>query len=173
MLRIVTGPYHPDLENALVEEIRRCKATDPFLPVAIVVPSNLLSARLRERLVLVEGLALLNVHFLTFHQLAVRLYEERQRYPASPTDSAPVELAPDFFFQYLLRQIGLRNMPGLAALDLAHLPPGGLTALWSTIRDLKDSAIDPDVAQRAVAEGVFEAELEDRKEQIIELTVEP
>ena len=38
MLRLVTGPFHPVLNRALVEDIRSHKAGDPFLPLAVIAP---------------------------------------------------------------------------------------------------------------------------------------
>ena len=66
MLHIVTGPFHPDLESALVEEVTRLKATDPLVPLAIVVPSAPLRQRLKRLLCIEHRTPLLDVHFLTF-----------------------------------------------------------------------------------------------------------
>jgi ATP-dependent helicase/nuclease subunit B len=163
MLRITTGPFHPDLESALVEDVRRLRHDDPFGPAAIIVPSAHLLSRVRELLVLEAGLPLLNVHFLTFHQLALRLRDERhtnaRAESATKDDPFPhLDLVEDFFFQCLLGQITTRDVPQTAALRLATASPGGQAALWTTIRDLKDSAIDPAVASRALAEGLFDAD---------------
>ena len=48
MLRIVTGPFHPALDRALVEDIRSCKTDDPFAPLAIIVPSASLVEHLKH-----------------------------------------------------------------------------------------------------------------------------
>ena len=66
MLKIVTGHYHPDLEQALVEEVRSLKSTDQFAPLAIVVPSDSLKRRLKQLLCIEQQLALLDVHVFTF-----------------------------------------------------------------------------------------------------------
>ena len=55
MLRIVTGSFHPDLEQALVEEVRSLKSSDP------------LKRRIKQFLCIERGLALLDAHVLTFH----------------------------------------------------------------------------------------------------------
>ena len=77
MLRVRTGPFHPTLESSLVDDVRRLKASDPLAPIALVVPSQLLIDRLRRLFALDARLPLLNVHFLTFHQLVLKLTAER------------------------------------------------------------------------------------------------
>ncbi|MEK6525266.1 MAG: hypothetical protein AABZ22_00180, partial [Nitrospirota bacterium] len=77
MLRVVTGPFHPDLELALVEEVRQLKAADPLAPLAVVVPSDPLRHRVKWLLCIEQKLALLDVRVLTFHQLALHLYNEQ------------------------------------------------------------------------------------------------
>ncbi|WP_447975502.1 PD-(D/E)XK nuclease family protein [Nitrospira sp. Kam-Ns4a] len=155
MLRIVTGSFY-GLEPALVDEVWRLKAADPLVPLAIVVPSQPLRSWLRERLVLGHGLSLLNVHFLTFHQLALRLDDERQA--GAPEGHGRLTVASDLFFERLLKEIGRRGLPGAEALRLESLPPGGWAALWATLRDLKDAGVDPATALAAVAEGQFGVE---------------
>lgn len=71
MLSVVSGPFHPDLEQAFLEALRARKG-----PVAIVAPSRRLADRL-QRLACVEGgLALLDAHFHTFYSLAMAMVEE-------------------------------------------------------------------------------------------------
>lgn len=164
MLRVVTGPFHPDLESALVQELTRFKADDSLAPLAVVVPSSSLRDRTLELLTLDRRLCLLNVHVLTFHQLALHLYEEaigREDRGGGSEAAAPclrMELVGDLFFTHLLRLIGTRDLPDLAPLRLGFLPPGGWASLWATIRDLKDAGVDPSAALRAVFEGQFEAD---------------
>ncbi len=158
MLRVVTGRFHPDLELALVEEIRQLKTADPLSPLAIVVPSSLLVSRLREMLVLDQGLALLNLYVLTFHQFALRLVEKWAPPPRPGSSGERIEVVRDLFFEHLLGQIAKRNPPGCAALRLADLPPGAWAALWATLSDLRDASLDPAVVLKAVAEGMFDRE---------------
>ena len=76
MLRLVTGPFHPVLDRALVEDIRSHKTGDPFAPLAVIAPSASLVERLKQLLTGHEPHAFLNIHFLTFHQLALRLRDD-------------------------------------------------------------------------------------------------
>lgn len=158
MLRIVTGPFHPDLEQALANEIRQHKAADPLAPLAIVVPSALLVSHLRELLVLEQALPLLNVHFLTFHQFTLRLYEEQWVLQGDEIQTRPLKLVPDLFFEYALSRMARIELPGSKALRLPSLVPGAWTALWATVRDLKDASVDPDTALRGVVEDLFGSE---------------
>lgn len=159
MLDVVTGPFHPDLEHALAEDIRRLKLSDPFAPLAIVVPSDSLRSRLKWFLCREQAFSLFNVHFLTFHQLSLRLYEEQQICMNAEGDLPPqIELAQDLFFEHLLGQIAHRKLPGLDALRLSSLMPGAWAALWTAIRDLKEAMVDPALALRGVDEGLFDPE---------------
>jgi ATP-dependent helicase/nuclease subunit B len=156
MLRIVTGLYHPDLEAALVEEIRSLKTSDPFAPLAIVVPSAPLKRRLKHLLCVEQRLALLDAHVLTFHQLALQLSNERQAARGDRGDAPGLEEVPDLFFERLLRSIARRQLAGLQGLDLSTLQPGAWPVLWTTVRDLKDATVDPAAVLRAAAEGLFD-----------------
>ncbi len=158
MLRIVTGPFHPDLELALVEEIRQLKTADAFAPLAIVVPSGSLQRRLKWLLCAEQQLALLDVHILTFHQLALHLYREQSALRRADDGHLRLELVQDLFFEQLLSRIARRGLPGLAGLELSNLSPGAWPALWATLRDLKDATMDPVVALRGIGEGLFEPE---------------
>jgi ATP-dependent helicase/nuclease subunit B len=157
MLRIVTGPFHPVLDRALVEDIRSCKTDDPFAQLAVIVPSASLVERLKLVLTRHEPRAFLNIHFLTFHQLALHLRDEF----ASTSVIAPepaLQLVDDFFFEQLVRQVIRRTLPGLEPLSRLPDSTGTWKSLWATVRDLKDAVVSPTTALKALAEGVFEEE---------------
>ena len=111
MLRLVTGPFHPTLEASLVDDLQSVKSHDPFAGVALVVPSDHLRRSLKRLLALTHGLSLLNVHILSFHQLALHLNRERlvRTEPSHQTQQVP--LVTDFFFEQLLQQLGKRKVP--------------------------------------------------------------
>jgi len=153
MLRIVTGPFHPTLEQALVEDVRSLKTADPYAPLAIVVPSSTLAAWLKRFLTVESHCPLLNVHILTFHQLALRLRDDLVR---AGRTLPRLQLVDDFYFEQLVRQVVQRKIPGLAPLERLPGSPGTWKGLWATVRDLKDAALSPDTALHAVAEGLFE-----------------
>ena len=155
MLRIVTGPFHPDLEHALVEEIRQLKAADPLAPLAVIVPSDPLRRRVKWLLCAEHQCALLDVHFLTFYQLGVCLIEEAEMEDPA---SAPASVRPEFFFKELVHHL-LRGQFGRngAWAGLVEMP-GAWSALWSTLKDLKDAAVDAERAQEAVAQTALDLE---------------
>jgi ATP-dependent helicase/nuclease subunit B len=153
MLRIVTGPFHPVLDHALVEDVRALKADAPFALLAIVVPSASLADRLKRFLAIDSRLPLLNLHVLTFHQFVLRLRDDLAR---SGQPIPPMQLVDDFFFEQLLRQVVNRRLPGLEAAAKLPPSPGTWKGLWATVRDLKDAVVDPAIALKAVAEGLFE-----------------
>ena len=130
MLRIVTGPFHPDLERAFIEDIGSLKAEDPLAACAILVPSTHLAARLRALLVLDSGLCLLNVHIFTFHQFALRLCAEAYGLTGDGEARLPLRLVDDLFGEHLLRKIGESPLSALAALRLHGRAPGTWAALW-------------------------------------------
>ncbi len=157
MLRIVTGPFHPALDRALAEDIRSCKTDDPFAPLAVIVPSVSLVEHLKQLLTRHEPRAFLNIHFLTFHQLALRLCDDLTSVSkASP--EPPLQLVDDFFFEQLVRQVVRRKLPGLEPLSRLPASPGTWKGLWATVRDLKDAVVAPTTAVKALTEGVFEQE---------------
>ncbi|CAI4031988.1 hypothetical protein DNFV4_02411 [Nitrospira tepida] len=156
MLRVCTGPFHPTLESALVEDVRRLKTGEPLAPLAIIVPSQLLIDRLRRLLVLDARLPLLNVHFLTFHQLVLKLTSERA---FDDSETRPPASVDDFCFEQLARHIVLeRPLSGMEPLEQLGTAAGTWAALWATLRDMKDGAVDPAAAIQAVREGQFDSE---------------
>ena len=114
MLRVITGRFHPHLESALLDHIQRAKALDPFAPLAVLVPSKPLADRIRRLLALEHGLALLNVHILTFHQLALRLVDEVREQPAA---TLPLQIVDDLFFEQLVRHLVRSRLSSLAPLQ--------------------------------------------------------
>lgn len=153
MLRVITGRFHPQLEAALVDDIRRIKRTDPFALLAVLVPSTTLLARLRHLLAIEQGFSLLNVHFLTFHQLALRLADEAR---IRADDAAFPRIVDDLFFEQLVRHLLRSRLSGLSPLQHIGHSSGTWGALWSTVRDLKDAGVDPAQALRGLSEGCFD-----------------
>src|SRR2546430_17618846 len=84
MLSVVTGPFHPDLETALVSEVRSLKQENPLAPLALIVPSKQLARRVKWLLGVEQGLAPLDVHFLTFHRPPEALFVEGPGNPPAP-----------------------------------------------------------------------------------------
>ena len=155
MLRIVTGPFHPALDRSLIEDIRSYKTRDPLAPLAVIVPSASLIEWLKLTLIQSAPHAFLNVHFLTFHQLALRLRDERV--PVSEAGPVPsLQLVDDFFFEHMVRQIVRREIPGLEHLLRLPASPGTWKGLWATVRDLKDAMVAPTTVLAALVEEVFD-----------------
>src|SRR5713226_4861153 len=145
MLTIVTGPFQPDLETALVSQVRALKQENPLAPLAIIVPSAQLARRVKWLLAIEQGLALLDVHVLTFYQLAVTLIEESRAEKPAPTDG--------ILREELLRSLVARGVPGTEAFrDWARMR-GLWGGLWATIQDLKEARVEPDTVLSALEEG--------------------
>ena len=150
MLRVVTGRFHPDLESALVDHLTRVKVTDPLASIGIFVPSKPLADRLRTLLAVEHRLSLLNLHILTFHQLALWLAGE-----VLPDGPLP-RVVDELFFEQLVRHIVRSKLSGQAPLQRIGQSFGTWGALWATIRDLKDAGVDPAQALQGLREGYFE-----------------
>lgn len=154
MLQVITGRFHPHLESALVAQILQAKSADPFVPLAVLVPSTPLLDRIKRFLALERQHPLLNVHLLTFHQLALRLAEEARHFQSI----APPRLVEPLFFERLVRYLVRNRLSALTALRHIGHSSGTWGALWSTIRDLNDAGVDPSAALRGLDEGCFEQE---------------
>jgi ATP-dependent helicase/nuclease subunit B len=152
MLRVITGRFHPTLESALVDHLTRAKATDPLAPLAIFVPSKSLADRIRTLLAIEQRTPLLNLHVLTFHQLALRLAGEVYATHALP------QVVDELFFERLVRHIVRSKLSSQAPLQRIGQSAGTWGALWATIRDLRDADVDPSQALQGLREGYFEEE---------------
>jgi ATP-dependent helicase/nuclease subunit B len=150
MLRVITGRFHPSLETSLVDHLTRAKATDPLAPIAIFVPSKPLADRVRTLLAVEQRLSLLNLHVLTFHQLALRLAGE------VPIDHSLPRVVDELFFEQLVRHIVRSKLSSQAPLQRIGQSTGTWGALWATMRDLKDADVDPAQVQQSLREGYFE-----------------
>src|SRR5437870_883260 len=146
MLSVVTGPFHPDLENALVAEVHSLKRDDPLRPLAVVVPSQQLARRAKWLLAVEQGHALLELHVLTFHQLAMTLIRE------TGGEALPAEVN-EFFREELLRYLVDRGVPGADAFRGRRGMQGLWTGLWATVEDLKEARVDPSAVLQALDEG--------------------
>jgi len=161
-MEIILGPFHPHLEDALVEEILRYKRDEPLSPLLVPVPSNSLRRRLKVLLAQERRLNLLNVHILTFHQLSLRLLEEKHGSGSQP-------LQDNALLEEILRQIIRRRLPGTEAFAGLDEKAGGCAALWQTLRDLKDGMVNPEIALEALRSDLFEEEAKERVERLFYL----
>src|SRR5438876_943802 len=146
MLSVVTGLFRPDLENALVSEVHSLKRDDPLRPIAIVVPSQQLARRVKRLLSVEQERTLLEVHVLTFHQLALIVLRE--------TGGEPLPaLVNGSFREELLRYLVDRGVPGADAFRERRGMQGLWTGLWATVQDLKEARVAPSAVLHALDEG--------------------
>src|SRR5512139_1324092 len=159
-MRAILGPFHPELENALVDEIRRFKTPDSMAPLLILIPSDFMRRRLKILLSRERGLSLLNVHLLTFHQLALQLHAK---------GGVTTDLKDDLFMEETLRQIIRARRRGAEPFAGIEDRAGGCAALWQTLRDLRDGMVDPALALAALGEGHFSQRTGERTAQLLAL----
>ncbi len=160
-MQTILEPFHPDLEGAFVNEILNFKQQDLLCPLLILTPSDLLRRRLKTLLAQERQMALLNVRFLTFHQLALQLEKEN--------DEMLLDLQSDLFFEEALRQMIRSRQRGAEPFAGLEERAGGCAALWQTLRDLRDSLVDPATALEALAEGHFSGRASERTSDLLEL----
>ncbi len=149
-MRVVLGPFHPDLEDALVDEILEHRKANLFSPLLILVPSDPLLHRLKILLARERQLNLLNLHIMTFHQLSRRLLEEDR-------GASDLRLRDDAFAEEALRQMIQTDFQWESVFSGIDAKEGGCAALWQTLRDLKDAKVDYRTAMDALAEGYLKS----------------
>ena len=150
MLHVVTGLFHPDLEQALASDLR--SVTTPLSsPCLVLVPSESLRTYLKWVFCIEKGLPLFNVHLLTFHQLAARLLEEQGRQVAARLRGE------SFFREWVHQRLRRRDADFTGLNELASMP-GGWAALWATLKDLKDARVDAGAALEAFGQSPFSAD---------------
>lgn len=162
MFTLLSGPFSPHLESALVETVQQCKAADSRTSLAIIVPSESLRRRVQWLLCAEHSSALFDVHFLTFHQFALHLHHERRALSPPEARVSSLDLVGDFFYEYLLAVLLERG--GKSVEPFSHLEgsSGIRQALWRSLRDLQEAQVEPSVALRAVEEGLFDEIAKDR-----------
>ena len=156
MFTLFSGLFHPHLESTLVETVQRMKAADPRTPFAIIVPSESLRRRLQWLLCVEKEYALFNVHFLTFHQFALRLDAERRVVSPAGAPVPSLELVGDLFYEYALSIILQQDRSAANLFALRAESSGLCPALWRTIQDLQEAQVEPSVVLRGLQEGLFE-----------------
>jgi ATP-dependent helicase/nuclease subunit B len=161
-MQIILGPFHPFLENALLDEIVRLKKADAMNPVLILVPSDALRRRIKVLFTRERRLALLNVQLLTFHQLCLRLNDE--------SGAGRPELRDDLFLEESLRQMIRTRRPGTEPFAGIEERVGGCAALWQTLRDLRDGLVQPDFALAALEDGQFANRPSERTAELLRLS---
>ena len=147
-MKIVLGPYHPQLEDALAEEVRARREQDPLAPLLLAVPSDALRRRVKVLLAREHGLHLLHFHVRTFSQLTRTLFHEVH-------GPGPPPLRDETFMEEALRRAASGGGPARGRFARMTENEGACAALWQSLRDLKDGMVDPDVALEALHEGHF------------------
>ncbi len=159
-MQAILGPFHPHLENALVEEICKYKNADLLCPLLVLVPSDALRRRLKVLLTRERNLSFLNLQLLTFFQLSAKLFAEAEGL------SAPI-LREELFLEEALRQIIRTRQPGTEPFSGIEERAGGCAALWQSLRDLRDGMVQPEVAAEALREGHFDSRTEERTANLL------
>jgi len=160
-MKTVLGPFL-HLENALTDSVRRHKSKSALAPLLILVPSDSLRRRLKVCLAAENGMNLLNVYLLTFHQLYLRLFEEGRVHSAAlPADDSILEEA--------LSQWIKSAESGAQSFWTVAENAGGCGALWQTLRDLKDGAVNPVTLIGALEENLFDERDKEKLGRLVNL----
>jgi ATP-dependent helicase/nuclease subunit B len=159
-MQAILGPFHPHLENSLIEEILGYKNSDPLCRLLILIPSDALRRHLKVLLARERNLSVVNLQLLTFHQLSTRLFAEAK-------GLNPPVLHNDLFLEEAVRQIIRTQQAGTAAFSGIEKRAGGCAALWQSLRDLRDGMVQPDVALEALRENQFDPRTKERTANLL------
>ncbi len=142
MLKVISGPFSPALEEGFLSRIDELKS-DPLTPIAVMTPSSRQMDRL-QKLISARRPSLMNVHFHNFISLAQNLIDE-------DGGSAKPVLSDPLFFDTLVK-ILLREKKPFHIFEEMAVPDGFPPAVRSTLRDLLDASVDDELVQNAMAE---------------------
>jgi ATP-dependent helicase/nuclease subunit B len=150
--RLLTGAFHPELENALLEHLETCVSEDPLSASDVVVPTNLLGVRLSR--LLAERRASggagghANVRFMTLKDLALGA-------AGNPLPDGRALLPPGGD-EVVLRKLMETGLATGGYFEAIADRPGLTRALLSAIRDLKEACYTVDsLAETAGAAGLL------------------
>ncbi|MCB9775863.1 MAG: exodeoxyribonuclease V subunit gamma [Nitrospiraceae bacterium] len=156
MFTLVSGPFFPHLESALVETVQQIKSADSRAPLAILVPSGSLRRRLQWLLCAEHSCALFDLHVLTFHQFALHLHVEQAELDSLKAGVSSLELVGDFFYEYLLAVLLEKSGQTVGPFAGLQGSAGLRKAVWRSLRDLLEAQVEPHLALHAVEEGLFD-----------------
>ncbi|MGE5216145.1 MAG: PD-(D/E)XK nuclease family protein [Chloroflexota bacterium] len=158
-MQTILGPFHPQLESAIFDEIVARKKVDALCPLLILVPSDALRRHLKQLLSGHYKLSLINLHLLTFYQLSARLFAE--------SHGELPELRDELFLEEVVRQLVRTRQSGAAIFTGIEDRAGGCAALWQTLRDLRDGLVDSQNALAALREGHLAGKGGERTEHLL------
>ena len=127
--------HYPSLENQFLKLI--AQRNHPLDKCLVVCASSWMAQELKNRLAQQHGI-FANIHFITTGGLISRLDSEAgaQEYPLFPQDHLR-----DFLIKEILTEPGLDRYP---------VSDGFVQAVKSSLRDMADSLVDPDVFEEQV-----------------------
>ena len=138
--RLVHGSFRR-LEAAFIEEMKALRSASPVAACAVLVPNRLLQDHLRRALAL-AGCPHVNVHFLTFRNLADRLAK-------AELAREGLSYAPPMAMQLLAQRAAAGHADALDYFGGVADREGFQRALLETLKDLKDAGATPEEAGRA------------------------
>lgn len=148
MLSVLHGPFHPELEEAFLAQLRELKRGRPLAPVTVVTPSRRLSRHLAARVAEAFPAGFAAIRFHNLFSFARAIWDERPE--------------PDVHFVWdalLLERVLIdliqREFAGRPYLARALRMPGTARAILGAIKELRDAAVDPADALEAMKEGVL------------------
>ncbi len=145
-MELVTGPFHPDLENAFVEALRTKKKKDPLAPIAVIAPSQRLAGRLKELAVDAFPRGVVGLHFYNLYSFAKELLDQSK-------ESFQLMDEP-LVARMLVREILEKHFSETPYLSRGVRSPGTARALLGVVHDLKDACVDPDSALKFFVEEI-------------------
>ncbi len=151
MFQLFTGRYHA-LEDELLTHLLEERNRDPLGSLLIVSPSGHILTRLQQELSKRRP-GFLNIHFLSFYALAVRLM-------VGSAYSEPIMTEPTFFHEMVRWILSAESGEAIDqklrrdfGLEKRALPKGLPGALAATLKDLSDAGVLAETAIQATQEG--------------------
>ncbi|HHT9144110.1 MAG TPA: PD-(D/E)XK nuclease family protein [Candidatus Wunengus sp. YC61] len=158
MLSVKIGQYHPSLENSFVNTIQTLKKDDPFVPLAVVAPTNWMLNRLQERLVLGQDappgsryteMGFMNISFMNFSVFASEICRR------SGADVGQI-VRQSAVYEYLIAGLLKQHTHGEPLFKNVQSLPALARSLYQVIQDLADANVHIDSVKEAIKEGFVE-----------------
>ena len=147
MLHVVTGLFHPDLEQALASDLRSFTVAHPVAPCLILVPSEVYAPTSNGASVL-RSASLFQRSSLDVSPIGVAGVGRTRPSGRRPSPTRVL-------FSRMGASTAAQAREDLVGLNELASMPGGWAALWATLKDLKDARVDAGAVLEAFSQTPF------------------
>ncbi len=129
------GPYQPFLERELAEAVKRFRASEPFVPLVVLVPNRALVRHLGETLTRLNG-SLFNLRVLTLHQYLIEFTEEKWLREGA-------RILPESLVPWALKENARKAKAKTNPFRAVEGTPGFYKTLRATLSELRQGGFTP------------------------------